>query len=245
MLIYLETAAIAQSNHRVLDVGTKDGRHYVENDAEAVGVDIDPKTPQRDIHMIKADGGQLPFPDNTFHIVVSNQVYEHLPQELRAAVTKDVARVLSPDGVYLMSFSNRLFPFGNHGIGVPGFQWLPSVIRHWLTRYMLSEEDLEYHRDQLFYVSPTTVRPMLKDHFDRVEYCTATLGLRYGEVVWPTLVNRMWPFVVSTAVGRWFVELLFGYAAYVCWDSTSGENAVSVGNNKLRERRLIRDSLGI
>jgi SAM-dependent methyltransferase len=227
MVIYLETADIARSGQRVLDVGTKDGRHYVENDAEAVGVDIDPKTPQRDIQLIQADGGQLPFPDDTFDIVVSNQVYEHLPQELRVAVTRDVARVLSPDGVYIMSFSNRLFPFGNHGIGVPGFQYLSYSVRHWLADRFLSEEDQEYHRDQLFYVSPITVRPTLEDHFDDVEYFTTTLGRKHGEEVWPTFVNQMWPFIVSTAAGRWLVEMFFGYAAYVCWGPMSGENGVS------------------
>lgn len=216
MLVYLQAADIARSGQRILDVGTKDGRHYAENEAEAVGVDIDPQKPVRDIEMCQADGGRLPFRDDAFDIVVSNQVYEHLTPELRIAVTREVARVLAPDGVFLVSFSNRLFPFGNHGIGIPGFQYLPSRVRNWLADLVLSEEHRRYHRDRLFYVSPISVRPIMEVHFDDVEYITPTLGVRYGPDVWPEPVTRAWPLIVSTAVGRTLVEFFFGYAAYAC-----------------------------
>ena len=52
----------------------------------------------------RCDGELLPFPDETFDLVVMSEVIEHLMQPERA--TWEVARVLKPGGVFIMTTNN-------------------------------------------------------------------------------------------------------------------------------------------
>jgi len=42
--------------------------------------------------------------DNTFDILYSNQVFEHLPEELTAKLCSEIARIMKPDGVAWFAF---------------------------------------------------------------------------------------------------------------------------------------------
>jgi SAM-dependent methyltransferase len=50
----------------------------------------------------------LPFPDNTFHAVVNTVSVDYVTKPVQ--VFKDVGRVLKPGGLFLVIFSNRMFP---------------------------------------------------------------------------------------------------------------------------------------
>jgi SAM-dependent methyltransferase len=52
----------------------------------------------------KIDGDRLPFQDSQFDVVISNQVFEHIPNPRR--VLPEIGRVLKPGGQFL-----ALFPF--------------------------------------------------------------------------------------------------------------------------------------
>ncbi len=59
------------------------------------------------IDVRKTDGTSLPFADNTFDLVVSHEVFEHI--EDVAAVVKELSRVLHPDGrtyIYVHNFTS-------------------------------------------------------------------------------------------------------------------------------------------
>lgn len=97
--------------HRLLDVGAGAGR-VTEMDfrgrvARACGVDPDPRVaqnPQLDEGRV-GFGESIPWDDESFDIVVADNVLEHL--ERPAEVFREVARVLAPGGRFLAKTPNR------------------------------------------------------------------------------------------------------------------------------------------
>ena len=57
---------------------------------------------------------ELKFADNTFDLVLLNEVIEHVTDEERAL--KEILRVLKPDGMLAVFAPNRLYPFETHGV---------------------------------------------------------------------------------------------------------------------------------
>jgi len=51
---------------------------------------------------------RLPFPDNRFDVVINTVSVDYMTQPL--AVFEEVARILKPGGLFLIIFSNRMFP---------------------------------------------------------------------------------------------------------------------------------------
>ena len=77
---------------------------------------------------VQGDGTRLPFPDQSFDVVYSNSVIEHLGSaEAQAAFAREVRRV----GIgYYVQTPNRFFPVEPHLLAV-GLHWLP---RSWQRR---------------------------------------------------------------------------------------------------------------
>ncbi len=104
---------------RVLDVGCGSALvadRIADLDATYVGVDYgghhaayagtrlsEAGQPLRSV-IGRCDGELLPFPDETFDVVVMSEVIEHLMRPERA--TWEVARVLKPGGVFVMTTNN-------------------------------------------------------------------------------------------------------------------------------------------
>ena len=59
------------------------------------------------IHDLNGDP-RLPFPDNRFDVVVNTVSVDYLTQPLE--VFREVSRVLKPEGLFIVIFSNRMFP---------------------------------------------------------------------------------------------------------------------------------------
>ena len=118
------------SNAKILDFGCGDGQavyHYRKMGLGAFGVDIVNKydsaqklckeewlfKEDEDIfRTIDMDSYRLPFDDNTFDFVVSDQVFEHVqnwPQAL-----EEIKRVLKPGGSALHVFPSRYRPIEGH-----------------------------------------------------------------------------------------------------------------------------------
>ncbi len=74
------------------------------------GVDISQKTIETTEHLFKthqlqgtfiqADATSLPFADNSFDVIVTSHVFEHIEDDEKAF--REVARVLKPDGTFIM-----------------------------------------------------------------------------------------------------------------------------------------------
>lgn len=57
--------------------------------------------------VVLADAAALPFPDGRFDVVTSFETIEHVPDA--TAMVREMARVLGPDGVLVLSTPNRCF----------------------------------------------------------------------------------------------------------------------------------------
>ena len=120
----LECLRAAQSAPgRVLDLGCGSGGSYELVASAAplaawVGVDIadSPEVQtrtRRDLAFVTFDGTRLPLAGGSFDLVYSHQVLEHV--RWPAALLAEVARVLSPEGVFVGSTS-QLEPFHSRSL---------------------------------------------------------------------------------------------------------------------------------
>jgi SAM-dependent methyltransferase len=98
--------------HTMLDLGAGSGRleamHFRGLTAKVCGIDPDPivlQNPHLD-EAKQAFGESIPYGDETFDIVFSANVLEHLTNPL--PVFKEVARVLRPGGVFVVKTPNKL-----------------------------------------------------------------------------------------------------------------------------------------
>lgn len=83
-------------------------------------------------------GEALPFADNTFDMILSHEVLEHVQDD--AAAIREIVRTLKVGGRLMIFVPNRGYPFETHGIywrgkyhfgNIPLVNWLP---RRWRDR---------------------------------------------------------------------------------------------------------------
>ena len=101
----------------VLDVACGEGygaAMAAENADRVVGVDISPETILHaktryghiaNLDFIPASCDRLPFPDASFDLVISFETIEHI--EMQQSFIAEIARVLRPDGLLLLSSPNK------------------------------------------------------------------------------------------------------------------------------------------
>jgi SAM-dependent methyltransferase len=128
---------------RILDIGCGLGM-YVEkfrNFSDRVyGVDVDPEkvaqASQRLPNILEAPGEALPFPDESFDVILLHEVIEHVDDDY--ATIREAYRCLAPGGQIIIYAPNRLYPFETHGfyfLGryyfrlLPLVNWLPDSLR--------------------------------------------------------------------------------------------------------------------
>ena len=70
-------------------------------------LEANPILPEHVIHDLNGDP-RLPFPDNRFDVVINTVSVDYLTQPLE--VFREVSRVLRPNGLFIVVFSNRMFP---------------------------------------------------------------------------------------------------------------------------------------
>ena len=158
-------AASGRERGRVLDNGCGIGM-YLErlapNAEQAVGLEFDfdraAEAGGRSLEVLSARGEQLPFPDDSFDLLLSQEVVEHVDDD-RAAVTEMVRALRPPSndtlgGRLVMFVPNRGYPFETHGIfwrgeyrhgNIPFVNYLPKAIRDRLAPHVrvYSGRDLE------------------------------------------------------------------------------------------------------
>ena len=101
-------------NARILDVGCGLGLYVQRFRAlsdDVHGVDIDPDKVRQAGELLpnirQASAEHLPYPDNTFDVVLSHEVLEHVDDDLAAA--REAYRVLKP-GTLIVFVPNRFYP---------------------------------------------------------------------------------------------------------------------------------------
>jgi SAM-dependent methyltransferase len=103
--------------------------------------------------VIQAQGEELPFPSNTFDIVHSHEVLEHVTDDRRTVC--EMVRVARPGGRIVIFVPNRLYAFETHGIywrgtyhfgNKPFVNWLPTPLRNRLAPHVraYTRRDLQH-----------------------------------------------------------------------------------------------------
>ena len=110
-IFFLAQTGLLQSQQKIIEIGCGKGfilRYLVEKGHNAIGIDIDPaaiKQCDNDLIIQEADVNYLPFKDNVFDIVLSFDVFEHIPET--DCCLKEVRRILKPGGHYLLQTPNK------------------------------------------------------------------------------------------------------------------------------------------
>jgi SAM-dependent methyltransferase len=113
----------------------------------AIDIDVsrtDPRAHAAGVRVVEMDATRLDFPDATFDLVYSFNVFEHLPDP--AATLGEMMRVVRPGGVIVIAFTGlRWSPHGAHlykAIGIPYVTVLfdQTDVRIFLQRAGLSDQ---------------------------------------------------------------------------------------------------------
>jgi SAM-dependent methyltransferase len=112
---------VSLEGRRILDVGCGIGtyvKRFRRLTPDAFGIDVSVsrlREAGRSVpNLVAAKGEQLPFRDETFDVLVFNEVIEHVDND-RQTLT-DALRVLQDGGHVVIYAPNRLYPFETHGV---------------------------------------------------------------------------------------------------------------------------------
>jgi SAM-dependent methyltransferase len=128
---------------RILDVGCGIGtyvRRFRQYSDDVHGIEVEPERVAEASaelpNIVLAKGEALPYPDDHFDVVFSNEVIEHVEDDRATAL--EMVRVTKPGGTIVVFAPNRLYPFETHGAyfgeryvfgNIPLINWLPDPVR--------------------------------------------------------------------------------------------------------------------
>ena len=117
----IREAAGERINGRLLEIGCGIGlylEHLITLGCEVLGMEYDfsraVEAKARTDNVLGAAGENLPFPENSFDLILSNEVIEHVIDDRQAV--REMLRTLVPGGRLIIFCPNRLYPFETHGI---------------------------------------------------------------------------------------------------------------------------------
>jgi SAM-dependent methyltransferase len=128
-------------------VGTYASQFAQRFDARVEALDIEAERvaeARREVpHALVGAGEHLPYPSNTFDLVFSNEVIEHVHNDRETAA--EMVRVAKPGGRVIIFCPNRWYPFETHGFywrgkyhfgNTPLINYLPDVLRNQLAPHV-------------------------------------------------------------------------------------------------------------
>ncbi len=114
---------------------------------QAIGLDIELERTiearQLSSQVICGAGEQLPFPTDSFDLILSHEVLEHVQDDRKAI--EEIVRTLRPGGRLVLFVPNRGYPFETHGIywqgkyhfgNIPLVNYLPDQWRNRLAPHV-------------------------------------------------------------------------------------------------------------
>jgi SAM-dependent methyltransferase len=197
---------------RVLDFGCGAGNmveEYCAAGYEAFGCDLRLGSESERLRLIDAETHLLPFADNNFDFVFSDQVLEHVQDH--ALAFAEIKRVMKPGAISLHIFPAKLKPTESHVL-VP----LGGLIqtRWWLTLWAalgarnsfqkgksfreVVELNSDYLRTRTNYLSRSQIKQAVSTSFDNLEFAERhMIKHSYGRArhVYPLV--RVLPFIES------------------------------------------------
>ena len=152
-------AAGDRINGKILEVGCGVGQYVKHIEAyggQVIGLEYEySRASEAHIHsklIISAAGEKLPFPENSFDLILSHEVIEHVADD-RQTIRESV-RVLHSGGRLVLFCPNRGYPFETHGVfmrgryrfgNIPLVNYLPHRLRNRLAPHVrvYSRRDLD------------------------------------------------------------------------------------------------------
>jgi len=120
-LAMIQKAAGERINGRFLEIGCGIGlylEYLIPLGCEVFGTEYDfsraMEAKERTESVLCAAGENLPFPDNSFDLILSNEVIEHVIDDQKAV--QEMVRALQPGGRMIVFCPNRWYPVETHGI---------------------------------------------------------------------------------------------------------------------------------
>jgi SAM-dependent methyltransferase len=207
---------------KILDFGCGAGgtvRFLRDQGYDAYGYDVDDELSRRDpaeqasfIVIGTRLDIRLPFPDNSFDLVLSDQVFEHVQDQ--GAAWRELHRVMKPGGHALHVIPARYMPLEGHMFVPFGavltyrwwfLLWAALGVRNQYQRGMgvseIADRNLAFHFDGLRYV-PTS----------QYKVAWTKIGFRYDFVTRQYLASHRRSFArLIAGVSRMFPPILFLY----------------------------------
>jgi SAM-dependent methyltransferase len=111
--------------------------HLTPRAGSVMGLDIEfarlTEARQRAPRVVCGAGERLPFPSESFDLLLSHEVLEHVQDD--AAAVREIVRVLRPGGRLALFCPNRGYPFETHGVYWRGRYHFGNIaLVNWLPR---------------------------------------------------------------------------------------------------------------
>ena len=150
-------------NFKILDVGAGNGEisAFFAKNNNVICVDIVDQRKNKTAKFRKVNNETLPFKINSFDIVISNHVIEHVNKQ--NVHLNEIKRVLKKKGIIYIATPNRMFPIEPH-YKIPLIHYLPEYLFNLILKtFNLYKEPLHL----LYYFS---FKKKLKKRFKVTEY---------------------------------------------------------------------------
>jgi 2-polyprenyl-3-methyl-5-hydroxy-6-metoxy-1,4-benzoquinol methylase len=223
-------AFVELTDKRVLDVGCGFGDMMVgllqAGAAEVMGIDPDGtwvniaavrgQSHHRRYRVNQAVGEQLPFRSNTFDLVFSNFVVEHVNN--LQLVINEMIRVLKPGGQCVINCPNYLWPFEPH-YRLPWIPYLPKTVgKYLLARLGRNPDYFFYH---IHYVTPLDVLNALRQVGITQTINLFQLSLTRPELIMTPLLRQWATRLRGIYLPSMFIYLLLPSASILATKSVS------------------------
>jgi 2-polyprenyl-3-methyl-5-hydroxy-6-metoxy-1,4-benzoquinol methylase len=183
---------------KLLDIGTGNGEiaHYLGIEYEVTSIDV---TDQRQINdgftFLQVKGDNLPFPNESFDVVVSNHIIEHVTSADQHL--SEIARVVRNDGLVYLATPNRLWPWEVH-YRIPLLHYLPAHL------FMSLMKRLNRYHEDVNLIGWNTLKQKTRQNFTVTSFS--------GRICkWPQLYHMGCPSAIAALLAHiplWIYQLI-------------------------------------
>lgn len=150
----------------LLDLGTGSGHlasYFTEQGANVVAADADGYRYAAEAPFYEIKGSELPFPDNSFDIVIFNHVLEHVGNRpAQKQILAQISRVLRPGGTLYLGVPNKWELIETH-YKLPFLGALPKGVADFLVRTIRKQPEYDCYP-----LSDRELHSMVSENFGSV-----------------------------------------------------------------------------